>query len=256
MSSHASNLNSHFDRVSVAKKLPKAFLDRLRAVKGKRSRAVVDHILEHGFISTEDLKDTYGYDHPPRAVRDVREQGIPIETFSTVGKHGRKIAAYRFADPAGIRSARHAGRSVLSKKLKAGLIERYGSQCAICSSKYESRYLQIDHCVPYEVAGDVQGESDASGFMLICGSCNRAKSWSCEHCPNWTTDHDPSVCRTCYWASPEKYAHIALRVVRRLDVVWMEHDVPDYDKLAEMSQNANQELPKFVKDILRKHLDT
>ena len=237
----------------MAKKLPKAFLERLKAVKGKRSRIVVDHILKHGHITTDDLQDTYGYDHPPRAVRDVREQGIPIETYKVVGKRGNRIAAYRFADPADIRGGRHGGRRVFSKKFKDELISLYGSRCAICSCDYERRYLQIDHRVPYEVSGDVKGEPDPADFMLICGSCNRAKSWSCEHCRNWTTDHLPRVCKTCYWANPEKYAHIALRVVRRLDVLWSEDEVPDYDRLLQMSKDASEELPKFVKDVLRRH---
>ncbi len=240
----------------MAKRLPKAFLKRLQAVKGKRSRAVVDHILKHGYITTEDLKVIYGYDHPPRAVRDVREQGIPIETYKSIGKHGRQIAAYRFADPADIRGARHGGRQVFSKMFKDQLIAQYGSRCAICSCDYEHRYLQIDHRVPYEVSGDMKGDPNPTEFMLICGSCNRAKSWSCEHCRNWTTDHFPTVCKTCYWACPEKYAHIALRVVRRLDVVWTEHEVPDYDRLLQMSNHACEELPNFVKDVLRKHTKT
>ena len=239
----------------MASKLPKAFLQRLKAIKGKRSRTVVDHILKHGHITTEDLKDTYGYDHPPRAVRDVREQGIPIERYWTVGKHGRRIAAYRFADPSSIRGGRHAGRRVFSKKFKDDLISRYGSRCAICSCDYEPRYLQIDHRVPYQVAGDVTGEPDPAEFMLICGSCNRAKSWSCEHCRNWTTDHDPRICNTCYWASPVKYAHIALRVVRRLDVVWTEEEVPDYEHLLRLSKTAKEELPDFVKAVLRRHAE-
>lgn len=237
----------------MAKKLSKSFVERLNAVKGKRSRVVVDHILKHGHITTEDLKDTYGYDHPPRAVRDVREQGIPIQTYKTLGKHGRQIAAYRFGDPADIRNARHAGRRVLSKKLKDELIALYGSRCVLCSCEYEHRYLQIDHRVPYEVVGDVKGEPDPEQFMPLCASCNRAKSWSCEHCRNWTTDHDPVVCMTCYWACPDKYAHIALRVVRRLDIVWAEEEVPDFEKLLQLSKDANEELPNFVKDVLRKH---
>lgn len=239
----------------MAKKPPKAFLERLKAVKGKRSRTVVDHILKHGQITTEDLKETYGYDHPPRAVRDVREQGIPIETFKTVGKRGRQIAAYRFGDPEKLRSWRHAGRSVLSKEFKGELIKRYGPRCAVCSYEYEERYLQIDHRVPYEVAGDDQGSLDPAEFMLICGSCNRAKSWSCEHCQNWLENHDPKVCRTCYWGSPQRYVHIALRAIRRLDLVWGENEVPDYEKLVEMSKDAQEELPDFVKDILRRHAE-
>jgi hypothetical protein len=61
--------------------LPKEFLDRLSAVRNKRARAVIEHILAHGSISTEVLKNVYGYDHPPRAAKDVRDEGIPLETF-------------------------------------------------------------------------------------------------------------------------------------------------------------------------------
>jgi len=236
----------------VAQKLPKAFRDRLKAVKGKRSRTVVDHILKHGQITTEDLKETYGYDHPPRAVRDVREQGIPIETFKTVGKHGRSIAAYRFGDPAKVRGSRYAGRSVLSNRFKAVLIARYGSRCAVCSYGYGERYLQIDHRIPYEVAGDERGGLEPGEFMLICGSCNRAKSWSCEHCHNWKSDRDPRVCNTCYWGCPERYVHIALRTIRRLDLVWAEDEVSDYDRLVALSKAVEEELPDFVKEVLRR----
>lgn len=76
--------------------LPKGFLDLYRPITGKRPKTVIDHILEHGFITTEELKGTYGYEHPPRAIKDVREHGIPLETFRVTGSDGRKIAAYHF----------------------------------------------------------------------------------------------------------------------------------------------------------------
>lgn len=69
-----------------------------RSVTAKRPKTVIDHILAHGFITTEELKEQYGYNHPPRAVRDVRENGIPVETFRVTGSDGRKIAAYRFGE--------------------------------------------------------------------------------------------------------------------------------------------------------------
>lgn len=50
---------------------PEEFLKLLQAVTNKRARIVIDHILEHGFVTTEELKTKYGYDHPPRAARDV-----------------------------------------------------------------------------------------------------------------------------------------------------------------------------------------
>ena len=64
---------------------PKEFLDLLKSVKAKRPQTVIKHILEHGFITSEELKNTYGYNHPPRAVRDVREHGIPIITYRVTG---------------------------------------------------------------------------------------------------------------------------------------------------------------------------
>jgi hypothetical protein len=78
--------------------IPKDFLDFCHSVTAKRPKTVIDHILAHGFITTEELKDQYGYNHPPRAVRDAREHGVPIETFRVTGSDGRKIAAYRFGD--------------------------------------------------------------------------------------------------------------------------------------------------------------
>lgn len=60
---------------------PKEFLDLLNSVEKTRPRTVIQHILKHGFVTTEELKNIYGYDHPPRAARDVRELGIPLDTY-------------------------------------------------------------------------------------------------------------------------------------------------------------------------------
>ena len=61
--------------------LPPDFVEKCKAVTAKRPRTVIAHILTYGYITTEELKEKYGYNHPPRAARDVREQGIPLETF-------------------------------------------------------------------------------------------------------------------------------------------------------------------------------
>ena len=202
------------------------FLERLAAVTGRRSRTVVEHILEHGFITTQELNERYGYDHPPRAARDVREQGIPLETFSVSGNHGRTIGAYRFGDPNQFREGRIGGRVTWRRELKSSLIDAQSSRCGICHIEFESRYLQIDHRVPYEVGGEVDVQQ-VGEFMLLCGSCNRAKSWSCEHCENWTTDRLKDVCQTCYWANPHDYTHVAMRPMRRLDLAWAGPEVSD-----------------------------
>jgi hypothetical protein len=58
----------------------------------------------------------------------------------------------------------------------------------------DERLLQIDHRIPYEVGGDGdESELNPEEFMLLSGSANRAKSWSCEHCENWNTLKDKNL---------------------------------------------------------------
>ena len=223
-------------------------------MKGKRSRVVIDHILEHSFITTEDLEGKYGYKHPPRAVRDVREQGVPIETFKVKNAQGRTIAAYRFGDPSKIRRGRIGGRTAFSKEFKKRLVEEADSKCAVCLKEYDDRFLQIDHCIPYEVAGDSDDLESTEDYMLLCGSCNRAKSWSCEHCRNWLEIKNPEICQTCYWMNPISYDHIALQPIRRIDIVWSGDEVGVYDELMRIADNLSQPLPEYVKETLRRHL--
>jgi len=240
------------NKITKASDLPRDFIMKLKSVNAKRPKTVINHILEHGFVTTEELSQLYNYDHAPRAARDVRESGIPLETFRVKGKSGRKIAAYRFGDLSKIRVGKIGGRKAWPKEFKIDLVSANGERCAGCYTAFEKRYLQIDHRVPYEVGGDPKGDLDIADYMLLCGSCNRAKSWSCEHCRNWKIDHSIDVCKTCYWANPKDYKHIALRLIRRLDVTWTEDEVPEYDRLVKLSKYAKKDLPDFVKECLRR----
>lgn len=234
-------------------KYPKEFLELRASVTGKRPKTVIDHLLKHGHITTEQLKNNYGYDHPPRAARDVRELGIQLETFRVIAANGRKIAAYRFADPTKRHFRRFSGRTGLSKKIKERLIEKYGCQCFIYLEKMAEPELQIDHRVPYEVAGEGD-ELRTDDFMLLYGSANRAKSWSCEHCENWKGTRDKNICLSCYWAYPEKYNHVAMRQIRRVDLVWQGREVAQYDKLKADAAKSGVEIPQFVKEVLARAL--
>lgn len=60
--------------------------------KNKRAITVLKMLLSKGSVTTDDLNDL-GYNHPPRAVGDVRDAGIPIVTGNTIsGKSGRRMA--------------------------------------------------------------------------------------------------------------------------------------------------------------------
>lgn len=229
--------------------LPPELLARIQAVTAKRPRVVLEHILKHGYVTTAELESLYGYKHPPRAARDVREQGIPLETFKVKDVNGRTIAAYRFGDLSQIQTAKLGGRKVFPKELKTALYESSQGKCAVCNTHYEERYLQIDHRIPYEVSGDSQ-EITVHEFMLVCGSCNRAKSWSCEHCHNWQVLKQPDICLTCYWANPLDYQHIALQQTRRVDLTFDENEIPLYEQLKTQADLQGQNVSEVIKAIL------
>lgn len=235
-----------------SQQLPDDFIQICQAVTAKRPLAVIDHILQHGFVTTEDLKQRYGYNHPPRAARDVRELGVPLETFRVTGTDGRKIAAYKFGDISTARFSKIAGRTGLSKQIKDELVKRYGCKCFIYLEEVPERELQIDHRVPFEVDGEP--ELLPENFMLLCGSANRVKSWSCEHCENWINLKDKSICLSCYWAYPENYTHIAMRQVRRIDLLWQGNEIDTYERLKQQANILNVDISELVKEIIEREI--
>ncbi len=231
------------------------FLELCRSVTAKRPRTLIEHILLHGQVTTEELKDIYGYNHPPRAARDVREQGIPIEMFRVTASDGRKIAAYRFGDPEEARFDKLSGRTTLSKSIRDFLIGKYGSRCFIYLEAVDENQLQIDHRIPFEIRGNgISDAPDPEDFMLLSGSANRAKSWACEHCRNWIEIREPDICMACYWAYPEAYSHVAMRQLRRVDLLWQGDEVEQYEMLKERAMAQGKALSALIKKIIDREL--
>lgn len=222
-----------------------------KKVSSKRARAVIDFILKYGVVTTEDL-EKMGYVHPPRAVRDVRENGIPIETIRVKGVNGKSIAAYKFGDPAKIQEFKLGGRSVFSKEFKAALMKKQDSRCAICNECYDEKFLQIDHRIPYEFSGDNR-KLKLDEFMLLCAECNRKKDRATETgCKNTCfKSGDPKIMKSCFWASPENYAHICMEPIRRADIVWKGEEVKDFDLIEKKAKAINESLSDYMKRRLR-----
>lgn len=231
---------------------PKEIIERLKSITDKRPATVIRHILEHGHITSEELENLYGYKHPPRAVRDVRERGINVETYRVKSSDGRNIAAYRFGTPVFIEDkiSKTAGRTTLSQSLKKALIDKYGSRCFVYHQYMEERLLQINHRIPYEISGE-QNENDIECYMLLSPSANRAKSWTCEHCPNWVIK-DTDFCTHCFWAHPESYSHIAGKEQRVIVVTFTENEIDNYNHLIELVGEGNAE--KTIKELIQKYI--
>jgi len=122
--------------------------------------------------------------------------------------------------------------------------------------KFPEKELQIDHRIPFEIIGDdADNMDDPEEYMLLSGSANRAKSGSCEHCANWLELKNPDICRKCYWAYPDNYEHVAMRQIRRADILWAENEVSVYDRLKEKTLELQKDLPDYVKALIKQHLD-
>lgn len=231
------------------------FLELLEDIKSrtsKRGRYVIDQILKHGRVTTEDIQKM-GYNHPPRAVRDAREAGAPIVTSAVEGSSGKMIAAYEFGDIPEVPLSKVHGRTQLSDALKDELIELHGSKCSIYRLDLPKEELQIDHRIPYEIGGEPD-DKNVNEYMLVCSSANRKKSNSCENCDNWTVK-DIEVCKGCYWAFPDSdYTHVAMKQERRIDILWQGEDVDEHDALTQEAITAKTTLPEHIKKIISDHL--
>jgi hypothetical protein len=239
--------------------MPSSIDPRIRALaekviaqgKNKRAIAVLKALLKSGSITTDQLNEL-GYNHPPRAVGDVRDAGIPIITGSmTSPKTGRRMAVYSFGDPSRIQSGRVGGRSAFPKSFKAELIAKYGSVDAINGARLDEKVLQIDHRIPYRISGDAELEGHkVADYMLLDGSSQRAKSWACEHCPNMLGERNVKVCTNCYWAFPDNYKHIATEQIRRADISWQGKEVAAYEALQNEAREQNLSVSDLIKRIV------
>jgi Helix-turn-helix domain len=69
--------------------------ERISRVTTQRARRLLELIMEHGEVTTEELTEQYGYNHPPRAKRDAMDLGFQILSRRVPSKDGtRSISAY------------------------------------------------------------------------------------------------------------------------------------------------------------------
>ena len=54
---------------------------------------------------------------------------------------------------------------------------------------------------------------------------------------------------SCYWAYPENYLYIAMRQVRRVDLLWDGDEVVVYETLRQRAMSLDKAVPEFIKEI-------
>lgn len=226
------------------------YINDVLSVCSSRAAFVINHIIKYGSINSEEIRNA-GYVHGARAVGDVRDNGIPLITRNIKSSDNRTIAEYTFGDSSDIKKNKFGGRVNFPASLKGKLISRDGLICAISKQHLPESELQIDHKIPYYISGDIAGDRDPNDFMLLSKSMQRSKSWDCEQCTNLKDYFDVNICKTCYWASPENYTHVAMRTQRSINVTWEGADVAYFDKVIEESIKLKNSPQDLIKDIIK-----
>lgn len=208
----------------------------------KRARTALDILLQRGSVTTKELQEL-GYDHPPRAMADLKDAGVPFIS-TMVNVDGVRMSRYTLLNE--IRDS-VAVRKPIPKAFRESLFAEYHKRCEVCGGQYENRYLQADHRVPFRIGGDPARFDQAALrlFMPLCSADNRGKSWSCEHCPNWDAK-DVGVCQSCFWAYPTSYTHVATVEERRLSLIFRGQQVDQYEDVAEAAAQQGLSIAEYV----------
>lgn len=225
MISRQPNRESDNHRSVPPLEVPPELRARIEAVSNKRARLVLDHILENGTITADDIQSA-GYREHRRAVMDCRDLGFVMKRVKSPGLRAGMWTLDLEADERTKREGRHS----FTKTFRQEMVRLAQSRCQACGTKESMRALQIDHRIPYEIDPG-SGDEVPDEYQVLCGSCNRSKSWTCEtECPNWTL-RDPKICTTCRWADADEYEHIATVRRRQIVLTWDDEAVADYEAL-------------------------
>lgn len=219
----------------------------------KRPRLVLEHLLDKGEVSTYELGQL-GYDQPPRAAQDLKEAGVQLKRKNGVNPvTGNRMAIYSLDRDAPI-GLGLSGRKAFPKSFVKQVKDAYNHKCCVYDAPYPDNALQVDHRVPYIVAGEAE-QLRVEEFMTLCGSAQRLKSWACEHCPNRELK-DVATCESCYWAYPHSdYQHIATVPERRADVVWKGKGIKKYNELKAFADDSNISVPEAIRQMVSDQLD-
>jgi len=73
----------------------------------------------------------------------------------------------------------------------------------------------------------------------------------CEHCENWLKTKNIDICRSCYWANPESYIHVAMQQERRIELVWIGDEASEFEQIERKARRNNRSVSDEIKAALK-----
>lgn len=223
-----------------------------------RGRKAIDALKQNGVVTKYDLiRAGIAPTQTARAIRDLKDHGIPIQALSRVKTPESKnpVVRYTFGERRDIHPEWQNGRRLVPAGMKGKLIRIYGSRCAYCGEKLEPRKLQVDHRLPVKYFGELneKEKGNPQNYLLLCPECNRKKAEAVdEGCAKtcYKTD-DMSIIKSCYWYDPINYTHVCMKPVGKLEVKWNEDDIDEYKALMKTAKKRGISPQEVVKQLVK-----
>lgn len=205
-------------------------------------------MLSNGALTSSEML-SFGHMHPARVIGDVRDQGIPVKT-TTIFEQGKRYASYTLGKARDINRVKFGGRKAIPSYIKDMLVARSGMRCQLSEATLENTDLEVDHRIPFALAGEPVHPKCPTNYMLLSRSMQMKKSKECAGCPNLKKLKSVDNCKECYWASPEHYTHTAMRQEQVTNINWTDEDAISLAKIRELAISHGISVESLIKKTL------
>ena len=223
-----------------------------------RAKAAADLLMNKGIITKYDFESTnVPISQAPRAIRDLKDHGIPIKTLERVNvpQSKSKVSQYTFGDVADITVANKYGRMYNPTGMKDRLAKLHGNVCVFCGKELSGKDRELDHKLPVNIFGDLSPVErlNPDNYQLVCRKCNRLKREATSHGAFDDRQDGMEVVEHNYWYDPVQYRkNKSDSLFAQSIVIWnTNNDLRLYKEVSQYAKESNKSFQNSLKDIVK-----
>lgn len=221
-----------------------------------RAKAAADLLMEKGVITKYDFEETHvPVSQAPRAIRDLKDHGIPIETLRkiSVPQAKTKVNRYTLGSIDNINTSMRYGRMYDPTGMKEKLAKLHGDVCVFCGKKLTAKDRELDHKLPVNIFGDLSPVErlNPDNYQLVCRGCNRLKREATSHGAFDDQREGMDIVKQNYWYDPVQYRkNRDDRLYAHNVIVWnTSKDIQAYKQISQYAKDSSKSFQEALKDI-------
>lgn len=222
-----------------------------------RAKVAADLLIKKGTITKYDFENTnVPVSQAPRAIRDLKDHGIPIKTLEriSVPQAKTKVSQYAFGSVDDIVSTSKYGRMYNPSGMKEKLVRLHGRVCVFCGKKLSGQDMELDHKLPVNIFGDLSSVErlNPDNYQLVCRKCNRLKREATSHGAFDDRKQGMDIVKQNYWYDPVRYrknkkGHLFDQSI----IVWnTNEDRQVYNQIEQYAEDSKKDFQEALKDMV------